>query len=187
MEQRIVAIGKDSRLQKLSQHLAAAVYMADDLVEATDIVKATSPDLIVFDHIFGPDCVAHFLGQTPSLADTPVVVVNADPALSTAYREAGASACVDDCCDLQAFDAVIRPLMNTEPSTAISDFFLNDLASHAGMVGQSAAMVHTLKMVEVVGSSRCNPVLLVGETGTGKEVIAKAITSIVIRADPLLP
>ncbi len=175
MEQRIVAIGKDSRLQKLSQHLAEAVYMADDLVEAADIVQATSPDLIVFDHIFGPDSVAHFLSHNSSLADTPVIVVNADPGLTAAYQEAGACACLDDCSNLEAFEAMTKPLINPEYQSASCDYFLNDLASHAGMVGQSPAMAHALKMVEVVGSSRCNPVLLVGETGTGKEVIAKAI------------
>ncbi|NQV35188.1 MAG: sigma-54-dependent Fis family transcriptional regulator [Phycisphaeraceae bacterium] len=175
MKQRIVAIGKDSRLQKLSQHLAEAVYMADDLVEATDMIQATAPDLLIFDQIFGPDCVTRFLNQNPSLANTPVMIVNADPSLDAAYRDAGASACLEDCCDFQAFEALARPLINPKCQTTTSDFFLSDLASHAGMVGQSPAMAHTLRMVEVVGSSKCNPVLLVGETGTGKEVIAKAI------------
>ena len=175
MGQRIVAIGKDSRLQELSQHVAEAVYMADDLVEATDIVRTTTPDLIVFDHIFGPDCVTRFLNHNPSLMDTPVIVVNANPALCAAYQEAGASACLDDGSDLQAFEALAKPLISPDRQNDSCDYFLNELASDAGVVGHSPAMAHTLKMVELVGSSRCNPVLLVGETGTGKEVIAKAI------------
>jgi DNA-binding NtrC family response regulator len=175
MKQRIVAIGKDSQLQKLSQHLAETVYMADDLVEATEIIQSATPDLIVFDHIFGPDCVTLFLNQNPALVDTPVIVVNVDPILATAYRDAGASACLDDCSDFAAFEALARPLLNPGYKSTSCDFFLNDLASHAGMVGHSPAMAHTLRMIEVVGSSQCNPVLLVGETGTGKEVIAKAI------------
>ena len=43
-----------------------------------------------------------------------------------------------------------------------------------GIVGQSSALRHVLKMVETVAPSDSN-VLLLGETGTGKELIARAI------------
>src|SRR5258707_3935174 len=43
-----------------------------------------------------------------------------------------------------------------------------------GIVGQSAALRHVLNLVETVASSD-STVLLLGETGTGKELIARAI------------
>jgi len=43
------------------------------------------------------------------------------------------------------------------------------------MVGCSKATLDTLKMIKLVAASRCNPILIVGETGTGKELAAKAI------------
>jgi formate hydrogenlyase transcriptional activator len=43
-----------------------------------------------------------------------------------------------------------------------------------GIVGQSSALRHVLKMVETVAPSE-STVLLLGETGTGKELIARAI------------
>ena len=43
-----------------------------------------------------------------------------------------------------------------------------------GIVGQSSALRHVLQMVETVASSD-STVLLLGETGTGKELIARAI------------
>ncbi len=175
MGQRIVAIGKDCRLQKLSQQIAESVYMADDLAEAVDIIQVASPDLIIFDQIFGPDNLACFMNHNPSLADIPVIVVNPDPTLTSLYMEAGAAACLDDCNDLQIFETLARPLMTPKCDAVPRNFFINHLASSAGVVGQSPAMSHTLRMVEIVGSSQCNPVLLVGDTGTGKEVIAKAI------------
>jgi transcriptional regulator with PAS, ATPase and Fis domain len=46
------------------------------------------------------------------------------------------------------------------------------------MVGKSGAIAHVLKMVKLVANSRCNPILILGETGTGKEVAAKAIHSL---------
>src|SRR5215510_14030312 len=43
-----------------------------------------------------------------------------------------------------------------------------------GIVGQSAALRHVIDLVETVASSD-STVLLLGETGTGKELIARAI------------
>jgi transcriptional regulator with PAS, ATPase and Fis domain len=43
------------------------------------------------------------------------------------------------------------------------------------MVGRSRTFLKTLAMIRLVAASRCNPVLIVGETGTGKELAAKAI------------
>src|SRR5262245_55746573 len=52
-----------------------------------------------------------------------------------------------------------------------------DIASEPlfpGIVGQSAALRHVLQLVEMVAASDAT-VLLLGETGTGKELIAQAI------------
>ena len=58
------------------------------------------------------------------------------------------------------------------------DFFADDLAASVSMVGRSKAILHTLKMIKLVAASQCNPVLIVGKTGTGKELAAKAIHTI---------
>lgn len=54
-------------------------------------------------------------------------------------------------------------------------FFAEDFAASVSMVGRSEAIKHTLKITKLVALSRCNPVLIVGETGTGKELAAEAI------------
>ncbi|GAG25694.1 unnamed protein product, partial [marine sediment metagenome] len=54
-------------------------------------------------------------------------------------------------------------------------FFSDDLACSVSMVGSSKAMLNTLNMIKLVAASKCNPILIVGETGTGKELAAKAI------------
>jgi len=62
-----------------------------------------------------------------------------------------------------------------KPNSAFSP--AEDIASEPlfpGIVGQSAALRHVLQLVEMVAASDAT-VLLLGETGTGKELIAQAI------------
>jgi formate hydrogenlyase transcriptional activator len=55
-----------------------------------------------------------------------------------------------------------------------------------GIVGRSAALQRALREVEVVASTDCG-VLILGETGTGKELVARAIHNLSARRDrPLI-
>ncbi len=54
-------------------------------------------------------------------------------------------------------------------------FFNTKCPVAVDIVGQSPDMVGLLENVQMIAQSRCNPVLIVGETGTGKEQFAKAV------------
>ena len=67
-------------------------------------------------------------------------------------------------------------------SEALADdnrYFQRELARHSGetVVGEEFGLRHTMEMVRQV-APLASPVLLLGETGTGKEVIANAIHSL---------
>ncbi len=47
--------------------------------------------------------------------------------------------------------------------------------SSVSIVGRSESTLKALKMIRLVAQSSCNPVLIVGETGTGKELAARAV------------
>jgi len=54
-------------------------------------------------------------------------------------------------------------------------FFCDHCPPGLSIVGRSDGMTQTLETVRMVSESRCNPVLILGETGTGKELAARAV------------
>ena len=71
-------------------------------------------------------------------------------------------------------NALNRTLTSGVKSGLCLEDEMRDAANFEGIVGQSAALRHVLRHVETVATSD-STVLLLGETGTGKELIARAI------------
>ncbi len=80
--------------------------------------------------------------------------------------------------DSVALELAYREIAELKDKLAQEKLYLEDEIrgdiDFEGIVGQSAALRHVLKLVETVASSD-STVLLLGETGTGKELIARAI------------
>lgn len=64
---------------------------------------------------------------------------------------------------------------NNSPDNTGKTFFSDDCPSCVSVVGRSEATAKTLRMTGLVAGSSCNPVLIVGETGTGKGLTARAV------------
>jgi DNA-binding NtrC family response regulator len=62
-------------------------------------------------------------------------------------------------------------------------FFSSDCPPDVAMVGHSPGILQALERIGAVARSNCNPVLLLGETGTGKELAARAVHAIRCRAN----
>jgi DNA-binding NtrC family response regulator len=196
---RIVAVSRNREVQQLAQRYSREVFGADDLTDALDIVKTVNPDLILFDHRFNPSHVCEFLKKADkNSVDVPVVVIgcdNSDIELSEQFRRMGAYDYLYGKQDYNRLEQIISSIENNlnDARQDLKDerqgsescyeqgesrFFAEDLAASVSMVGKSCATVNTLKMTKLVAGSQCNPILIVGETGTGKEVVAKAIHSL---------
>ena len=193
---RIVAVSRDPEVQQLAQQYSREVFGADDLTDALDIVKTVNPNLILFDHRFNPNHIREFLNKADkNSVDVPVVAVggeDSDTKLSNEFIRMGAYDYLQGKQDYGRLEQIISRIKNNLSSTdrdtrdekgslesgskqGASRFFAEDLAASVSMVGKSCAIVNTLKMTKLVAGSRCNPILIVGETGTGKEVVARAI------------
>lgn len=194
--QRIVAVSKDPEVQRLAQQCGREVFGADELADALDIVQTVNPNLILFDHHFNPGHVREFLHKADKKSiNVPVVVIGSDDSdteLSAEFMQMGAFDYLQGRQDYEQLERIINRIKNKSETTnrepksenksldTISEentsyFFAEELAGSVSMVGKSDAILNTLKMTKLVAESRCNPILIVGETGTGKELVAKAI------------
>jgi len=180
---RIVAVSKEADVQQLARRVGQEIFVADDLAEALDIVETVNPDLILFDIRFSPNHIREFLNTAyKNSIDVPVVVVGGDGNDTESFAQfvrMGAYDYLQGSRDYDRLEQIVNRIKN-QPKTVdsernISDFFAEDLAGSIAMVGRSKAVLNTLKMIKLVAASQCNPILIVGETGTGKELAAKAI------------
>ncbi len=180
---RIVVVSKDPEVQQLAQEYGQEVFGADNLTDALDVVQTVNPDLVLFDHRFGTRHIHELRDRADNNSiDVPIVVVGGDDNntdLSTEFIQTGAYDYLKSRQDYAQLEQIINRIKiksetsHSEQST--SRFFAEDLAGSVSMVGCSKAILNTLKMIKLVAASRCNPILIVGETGTGKELAAKAI------------
>jgi len=178
----VVTVGKETKVYQLAQQVSRKVFAADDLDEALEITQRINPELILFDHRFTPNCIQKFLGITDKNINAHIVVVGSDENnlySPTQFIEMGAHHYLHGT-QYQHKLAEIANKIKDKPRTVVSkndesDFFADELAASASMVGRSKAALHTLKMIKLVAASQCNPVLIVGETGTGKELAAKTV------------
>ena len=181
---RIVVVSKKPRIHAVAHELAREVFAADDLTEAEEIVSAVSPSLVVFEGAFPPAYLRACLKNASSDAQpAPLAVVIPPDDTSFAdgeYRQAGVLVCPAADRDGAKLRDIVTAMVEDaqNQTTAEQDgaaFFHDETAAAVKMAGRSPAIARTLHIIKLVAASRCNPILIVGDTGTGKEVAAQAV------------
>jgi len=191
---RVVAVTRIADVQQLAQSVGQETFVADDIPESVDIIHTVNPDLILFDYHFTPRHIHEFFETTyKNSINIPVVVVGDDENsadLAEEFKQAGAFDYLQGRKDYgrleQIADRIKQQCRTDNHSKDINEFFAEDLAASVCMVGKSTAIQNTLKMIKLVAASRCNPILIVGETGTGKELSAKAIHTLRCPNEPFV-
>ncbi len=171
----VVTIGKNVQVQSISQQLSEEVFAADDLAEALDIIEAHEPELIVFDRQLSPAKLAKFLIAAGENLSSKIAVIGDDDDGFDSEKiiSAGAHYCLKISQAQEQLPKIANQIKNDNCGN--NDFFVNGLAEAVGIVGKSKAIEQMLKMIKIVASSQCNPILIIGETGTGKELTARAL------------
>ena len=149
------------------------------LREAAEQLTSISADLA----LIGPDVPAdealrliqNICSASPSL---PVVVIAGSPSVDGAVRsiKRGAHDYIAAPLDAAAARCLIEGVEGERSSRdSRGRYFAPACPPGVPFVGQSDGAVQALEMVRLVAESRCNPILLLGETGTGKELAARAV------------
>lgn len=182
--EKALTVSKDRELQQLTSKIANKTFMADDTKEALEIIRSSQPELVLLDFCSSPIHTKEFLEKTKEVPiNIPKVVITdrkkGDLELPDELLQTARKCLLEDKNDLAGLQYIVNQVESNPESQASYNYpnyyFAKDFAAEICLVGRSKAMTDALEMIELVACSRCNPILILGETGTGKELAARAV------------
>jgi two-component system response regulator HydG len=178
----VVALGfhqAEASCDNIALSLGARVLWADSVELALRLVKTGPCDAaVVFESVPIAEGLQFVNDMQAAYTLVPVVVITDDPA---AWGRAGlpdVATCI--CMKSPANGLRLRQSLDELAQTdqgRQDRYFSWQCDPSVPIVGHSPAIKKMLGFLRVVAESRCNPVLIVGETGTGKELAARAVHS----------
>ncbi len=179
---RILALDDEPHMRRLLEiSLRQAGYepvVAENGRAALSILRENNVDLVVSDlHMPVMDGLKLLEAMRKENIDTPVIIVTAQGEIATAVQamKLGASDYILRPFDLETLEiAISRALSITR--LKIENQFLRDEAEQVGksLIGESQAIRLVHQAISQVAAEKAT-VLVAGETGTGKELVARAI------------
>ncbi|MEO6799150.1 MAG: PEP-CTERM-box response regulator transcription factor [Rhodanobacter sp.] len=167
------------------------VVMAGDRSTALDVLRNHEPAVVLQDLGLPPDAagttegfatITEMLQQAP---DTKIIVVTGNGDRDNAVKSIGCGA-YDFCSkplDLDVLRLIVERAFRVHELEAENRKLKSQSAATLdGIIGNSEVMRDACRLVEKVSSSNAT-VLLLGETGTGKELFARAVHRLSTRSD----
>jgi DNA-binding NtrC family response regulator len=140
-------------------------------------------DLLVIDYLMpdrtGLEVIRELVAGTPDGERPAIVMMTAHGTVESAVEamKLGARDYLQKPFDVDELIVTVRRLLEEERTRTGLRYLLSERDAefnHYGLVGRSRAMMDVIKRAELVAESR-STVLVTGETGTGKELVARAI------------
>jgi two-component system, NtrC family, response regulator AtoC len=160
------------------------VVEADDARAARSVLERVAPDLVLLD----AGGLAELKGIRESAPDVPVIVVTESPSDAESARaiEQGAFGCVAKPVNLDELALTVKRALEATELRRVVALHAREHKARYGvenLIGRSKAMQDVRALVEKVARSQTVMVLARGESGTGKDLVAKAIHAESPRAD----
>jgi len=169
-------------LRRLGEGIGHEVVTVSSAEQAIETAEDLRPDVVVLDvRLPGMDGLSAIEKLRERIGEVPIIVITAYGDLQTAVDTVrhGAFEYIIKPFDLQYVERALTRAL-TSSTTAKAD---HPQKTHVGgMVGSSAAMQRVFKQIALAAASDAS-VLLCSESGTGKELVARAIHKYSDRAD----
>ena len=189
---QLLVIDEDEPVRRaiceIATNMGFGVHAASGSTAATDLLTRHSLDLILMDLRVRDGGLALLERMRKSVPRVPVVVMTAFATVQSAV----------EALRLGAADYLTKPFAMEELTTTLEqaaeqrnfdlesrrlqEVLRGDAVAH-GICGESAAMQKLLRMASKVASAN-HPVLITGESGSGKETLARSIHRVARAAEP---
>jgi DNA-binding NtrC family response regulator len=160
-----------------------------------DVVQTTNPqqaqkllgergfDVFIVDNVMpersGLDLIRDYVGATPEGERAQILMMTAHATVEGAIEamKLGALDYLQKPFEVEELQVVVRRALDHQRLRTEYRYLLSERDEqfdHYGIVGRSRAMTEVIRRAELVAETK-STVLILGETGTGKELIARAI------------
>lgn len=182
---KVVVIGKRLEFFEKIKPLTVQLFAADEISDAWNVIERVEPDATIYHHHLDNQETLQFVNHYSKKGFTSPLIVFAENHFPEIEKltEFGVT-CLTNHNDLLNLPALLKGSFSKQNKIEIiNEYGIDELGRYMlfsdipalEIVGRSKSTEKTLKMISMVAKSRCNPVLIIGETGTGKELAAKAI------------
>jgi DNA-binding NtrC family response regulator len=175
---RVLVIGLSEAFGRLWQDLSADLGIAIDVAPAAQPGPPPADAAAVILAAGGAERAAlQWLEEHPLVPGPPAFVVGADPGRRIATQVVARGArdyfALPD--DLEVLRNAVVAAVKNRPAQMATPVPDEGMAAFAGIVGESTALRRELARAARILPHRTAHVLILGETGTGKEVLARSI------------
>jgi len=191
---RLLLVDDDAKQRRVLQILARKIGLdgvaADGADQALTLFREQRCDLVVTDmQMPGRDGLAFLRDLREVDAEVPVIVLTGHGTVATAVEamKLGAVDYLQKPFDVDALEIVVRRALDHSRSRLENRFLREQAAQDNGfgqLIGAAPAMQPVFELLRQVAPTK-STVLISGETGTGKELAARAIHGLSPRKDKL--